>query len=82
MTVLTLCTNIYIIYRYFEFEILTAGPMKVGWARADCSPGFQLGSDEYSWAYDGFNVSKLTTNYLFIFNSFSFLRKSGFNNII
>lgn len=45
--------------RYFEFEILTAGPMRVGWARADCNPGFQLGSDEHSWAFDGFNVRSL-----------------------
>ncbi|XP_067007679.2 ryanodine receptor [Anabrus simplex] len=43
---------------YFEFEILTAGPMRVGWARADCSPGCQLGSDEYTWAFDGFNAAK------------------------
>ncbi|XP_054285011.1 ryanodine receptor isoform X1 [Macrosteles quadrilineatus] len=44
---------------YFEFEILTAGPMKVGWARADCPPGNQIGSDEYSWAFDGFNALKI-----------------------
>ncbi|XP_046677460.1 LOW QUALITY PROTEIN: ryanodine receptor-like [Homalodisca vitripennis] len=44
---------------YFEFEILTAGPMRVGWARADCPPGFQIGSDEYSWAFDGFNALKV-----------------------
>lgn len=24
---------------YFEFEVLTAGPMRVGWARADSNPG-------------------------------------------
>ncbi|KAJ8959408.1 hypothetical protein NQ318_022098 [Aromia moschata] len=24
---------------YFEFEILTTGPMRVGWAKADCAPG-------------------------------------------
>jgi hypothetical protein len=36
---------------------MTAGPMRVGWARADCSPGYQLGSDEYTWAFDGYNVS-------------------------
>ncbi|CAB3362502.1 Hypothetical predicted protein [Cloeon dipterum] len=43
---------------YFEFEVLTTGPMRVGWARADCPPGCQLGSDEYSWAFDGYNVTK------------------------
>jgi len=36
---------------------MTAGPMRVGWAHADCSPGCQLGSDEDSWAFDGYNVS-------------------------
>ncbi|XP_063236802.1 ryanodine receptor isoform X2 [Bacillus rossius redtenbacheri] len=43
---------------YFEFEILTAGPMRVGWAKADCNPGCQLGSDENTWAFDGFNEEK------------------------
>lgn len=44
---------------YFEFEILTAGPMRVGWAHADCAPGRMLGSDENTWAFDGYNVSIL-----------------------
>ncbi|XP_073986803.1 ryanodine receptor isoform X3 [Rhodnius prolixus] len=44
---------------YFEFEILTAGPMRVGWAIADYSPGTQLGSDDCSWAFDGFNEEKV-----------------------
>lgn len=30
--------------------------MRVGWARFDCSPGYQIGSDENSWAFDGYNV--------------------------
>lgn len=44
---------------YFEFEILTAGPMRVGWARADCNPGCMLGSDEFTWAFDGYNEEKV-----------------------
>nr|CAD7424343.1 unnamed protein product [Timema monikensis] len=44
---------------YFEFEILTAGPMRVGWAKADCNPGCQLGSDESTWAFDGYNEEKV-----------------------
>lgn len=44
------------VVRYFEFEILTNGPMRVGWAKFDCSPGYQIGSDENSWAFDGYNV--------------------------
>ncbi|KAH0998941.1 hypothetical protein HUJ05_009475, partial [Dendroctonus ponderosae] len=43
---------------YFEFEILTAGPMRVGWAKADCAPGSMLGSDENTWAFDGYNLRK------------------------
>jgi ryanodine receptor 2 len=41
---------------YFEFEVMTAGPMRVGWARADCNPGTMLGNDDGSWAFDGYNV--------------------------
>ncbi|XKL68210.1 hypothetical protein PGB90_003701 [Kerria lacca] len=44
---------------YFEFEVLTSGPMRVGWARIDCDPGYQIGSDENSWAFDGFNEEKV-----------------------
>ena len=36
---------------------MTPGPMRVGWARIDGDPGYQIGSDENSWAFDGFNVS-------------------------
>ncbi|XP_038217167.1 ryanodine receptor isoform X31 [Zerene cesonia] len=43
---------------YFEFEILTAGPMRVGWAHADMPPGMMLGQDENSWAFDGYNSLK------------------------
>nr|XP_049707628.1 ryanodine receptor isoform X41 [Helicoverpa armigera] len=44
---------------YFEFEILTAGPMRVGWAHADMAPGMMLGQDENSWAFDGYNSIKV-----------------------
>ncbi|XP_045464164.1 ryanodine receptor isoform X4 [Harmonia axyridis] len=43
---------------YFEFEILTTGPMRVGWAKADCAPGRMIGSDENTWAFDGYNMKK------------------------
>ncbi|XP_050357867.1 ryanodine receptor isoform X13 [Nymphalis io] len=43
---------------YFEFEILTTGPMRVGWAHADMAPGMMLGQDENSWAFDGYNSLK------------------------
>ncbi|KOB76511.1 Ryanodine receptor 44F, partial [Operophtera brumata] len=56
---------------YFEFEILTAGPMRVsarlydatppvGWAHADMPPGMMLGQDENSWAFDGYNFNPVT----------------------
>ncbi|XP_057319088.1 ryanodine receptor isoform X9 [Microplitis mediator] len=44
---------------YFEFEVLTAGPMRVGWAKADCMPGNMLGSDDHTWAFDGYNEEKV-----------------------
>ncbi|XP_050357853.1 ryanodine receptor isoform X1 [Nymphalis io] len=44
---------------YFEFEILTTGPMRVGWAHADMAPGMMLGQDENSWAFDGYNEEKV-----------------------
>ncbi len=45
--------------RYFEFEVLTSGPMRVGWARADAKAGYQLGQDDCSWAFDGWRVRAL-----------------------
>lgn len=41
---------------YFEFEIVTAGKMRVGWARPSCSPDKELGSDERAYVFDGFEV--------------------------
>ncbi|XP_077528941.1 ryanodine receptor isoform X3 [Haemaphysalis longicornis] len=44
---------------YFEFEVLTLGPMKVGWASASSFlPSCELGGDANSWAYDGFLAVK------------------------
>uniref|UniRef100_A0A3Q3MUI7 Ryanodine receptor 2b (cardiac) n=1 Tax=Mastacembelus armatus TaxID=205130 RepID=A0A3Q3MUI7_9TELE len=39
---------------YFEFEILTAGKMRVGWAHPGCSPYKELGSDVQAYVFDGF----------------------------
>lgn len=47
---------------YFEFEILTAGPMRVGWAKAECAPGCMLGADDNTWAFDGYNEEKVFSN--------------------
>ncbi|CAG0896856.1 unnamed protein product, partial [Cyprideis torosa] len=43
---------------YYEVEILTAGPMRVGWCCADMSPGISIGWDDRSWGYDGYNEEK------------------------
>jgi len=37
--------------------------MRVGWMSVDCKPGHQIGSDEFSWAFDGYNVRKVTFHY-------------------
>lgn len=41
---------------YFEYEILTAGNMRVGWARPGCTPDKELGSDDQAYVFDGFEV--------------------------
>uniref|UniRef100_A0A3Q3G4E5 Ryanodine receptor 2b (cardiac) n=1 Tax=Labrus bergylta TaxID=56723 RepID=A0A3Q3G4E5_9LABR len=41
---------------YFEFEIVTAGKMRVGWARPDCTPDKELGSDDQAFVFDGFEA--------------------------
>lgn len=42
---------------YFEMEVLTSGPMRIGWMEMSSQPGKELGSDDKSWAFDGFRVS-------------------------
>lgn len=42
---------------YFEMEVLTSGPMRVGWMETCSPPGTELGCDDKSWAFDGFRVS-------------------------
>lgn len=34
--------------------------MRVGWAKADFKPGYQLGQDDCSWAFDGWRVRIFT----------------------
>uniref|UniRef100_A0A3Q3K423 Ryanodine receptor 2b (cardiac) n=1 Tax=Monopterus albus TaxID=43700 RepID=A0A3Q3K423_MONAL len=41
---------------YFEFEILTAGSMRVGWAHPGCTPDKELGSDDKAFVFDGFEA--------------------------
>lgn len=44
-------------FRYYEFEVITPGYMKVGWSTVSSEPGKELGLDELSYAFDGFVVS-------------------------
>ena len=47
------------LFRYYEFEVITTGHMKVGWAQDTCKPGMEIGLDGKSYAFDGFSVSVL-----------------------
>lgn len=49
---------------YYEFDVMTSGYMKVGWAIIGCSPGVELGADENSYAFDGYAVSSANTETL------------------
>ena len=42
---------------YFEFEAVTGGDMRVGWARPGCKPDVELGTDGLAFVFDGFRVS-------------------------
>uniref|UniRef100_A0A0N4ZPH7 Ryanodine receptor 44F n=1 Tax=Parastrongyloides trichosuri TaxID=131310 RepID=A0A0N4ZPH7_PARTI len=39
---------------YFEFEVLTNGFMRIGWADISCHPETKVGSDDKSYAFDGY----------------------------
>ncbi|XP_070401458.1 ryanodine receptor 2 isoform X3 [Nothobranchius furzeri] len=43
---------------YFELEVLTAGEIRVGWARPGCLPDQDLGSDDQAFVFDGFKVQR------------------------
>lgn len=42
---------------YFEFDAVTGGDMRVGWARPGCKPDVELGTDELAFVFDGYRVS-------------------------
>lgn len=42
---------------YFEFEVVTGGDMRVGWARPGCRPDVELGADDQAFAFEGSRVS-------------------------
>ncbi|XP_016323833.1 ryanodine receptor 2 [Sinocyclocheilus anshuiensis] len=43
---------------YFELEVVTAGEMRVGWARPGCLPDLELGSDDQAFVFDGFKAQR------------------------
>jgi len=44
---------------YFEFEALSGGDMRVGWARPGCRPDVELGIDDQAFVFDGYKVNTL-----------------------
>lgn len=42
---------------YFEFEVVTGGDMRVGWARPSCRPDLELGADDRAFVFEGSRVS-------------------------
>lgn len=44
---------------YFEFEAVTVGEMRVGWARPNVQADRELGSDDLAYVFNGFKVLKL-----------------------
>ncbi|XP_049611963.1 ryanodine receptor 3 isoform X1 [Syngnathus scovelli] len=44
---------------YFEFDALTGGDMKVGWARPGCRPDVELGTDDQAFVFDGYRARRL-----------------------
>lgn len=41
---------------YFEFEAVTVGEMRVGWARPSVRADTELGADELAYVFNGFKV--------------------------
>ncbi|GAA6103169.1 ryanodine receptor 3 isoform X8 [Tachysurus ichikawai] len=44
---------------YFEFEIVTGGDMRVGWARPGGQPDVELGTDDQAFVFDGYKGHRL-----------------------
>lgn len=43
---------------YFEFEAVTTGEMRVGWARPNVHSHTELGADELAYVFNGNKVSQ------------------------
>ncbi|XP_076834092.1 ryanodine receptor 3 isoform X2 [Brachyhypopomus gauderio] len=44
---------------YFEFEAVTGGDMRVGWARPGLRPDIELGTDDKAYVFDGYRGHRL-----------------------
>ncbi|XP_053093312.1 ryanodine receptor 3 isoform X2 [Pangasianodon hypophthalmus] len=44
---------------YFEFEVVTGGDMRVGWARPGVRPDVELGTDDQAYVFDGYKGHRL-----------------------
>ncbi|XP_033847359.1 ryanodine receptor 3 [Periophthalmus magnuspinnatus] len=44
---------------YFEFEAITGGDMRVGWARPGCRPDVELGIDDQAFVFDGYRGRRM-----------------------
>ncbi|KAI7804180.1 putative ryanodine receptor 3-like [Triplophysa rosa] len=44
---------------YFEFEVVTGGDVRVGWARPGCKPDVELGTDDQAYVFDGHRGHRL-----------------------
>lgn len=55
---------------YFEFEAVTTGEMRVGWARPSVRANTELGADELAYVFNGSRVST-STSYIWIFSAIS-----------
>ncbi|KAI9548377.1 Ryanodine receptor 1 [Dissostichus eleginoides] len=43
---------------YFEFEAVTVGEMRVGWARPNVRADTELGADEFAYVFNGFKAQR------------------------
>ena len=73
ITVVCLNSTVYYRYmitcRYYEFEVLVPGKMKVGWAKMSLESGKELGTDGNSFVFDGFTVSIRLSLYVLLFST-------------
>uniref|UniRef100_A0A915K5J2 B30.2/SPRY domain-containing protein n=1 Tax=Romanomermis culicivorax TaxID=13658 RepID=A0A915K5J2_ROMCU len=46
------------VIKYYEFEVITDGYMKVGWMDVGAAPDVDIGNDELSFGFDGFLTQK------------------------